>query len=318
LGTDFMKPVDAGDAKLFRTLAPSNLNVATGSVVQAGGMTNVGTVSLAGTAQVKLNGTGLAVASSASVIEVTGSASGSIEVTRAGDSMTVANLNLTGGLALSGAGNFKVIGAGSGTGALTKDGSGTLTVDGSIAGTTTVNGGTLQGNGTFVGGLTLTAATIAPGSSPGLMTTSSLTANNSTAFRLEIGSGITSGTAVAGTQYDQIVVTGDTVDLGGASLSLIVNSHLQVNDVFTIILNDGADIDPGTFSGFANGALINLADGYQVRISYFDDASLPGLQLTGGNDVSLLVTIPEPTTAVSLFAGLGILTGLQRFRRRRG
>ena len=66
----------------------------------------------------------------------------------------------------------------------------------------------------------------------------------------------------------------------------------------------------------SHGATIDLPDGYQVQLSYFDDASTSTFETAGGNDVSLLVTIPEPTSAATLLAGFATLLGLQRFRRR--
>jgi len=57
--------------------------------------------------------------------------------------------------------------------------------------------------------------------------------------------------------------------------------------------------------------------GTQFRLSY--DANFTGDLLTstedGGNDIALVV-IPEPGTLVTLAGGLGLLLGLQRFRRR--
>ncbi len=311
LGGSFIKPVDPGDATLFRTTQATAFNVAANSTVKAGGMSNVGAVNLNGaTSTLQLVANGGATESSVGAIVVAGSASGSVSVAEAGDTLTVGNLNLTGSLALSGAGDFVVTGVGSGAGALTKSGAGTLTVNGSVNGLTTVNDGIVKGGGTFNGGLALTAATIAPGNSPGTLTTATLAATNATTFQFELGSNI------AGFTYDQIVVTGNNIDLGGAALSLQSLGGFANNDILTLILNNGTDADVGVFAGIANGATLNLAGGVQLQISYFDDASTAGLELAGGNDVSVLVSVPEPASAMVLLAGLGVLAGLGRVRRR--
>jgi len=38
---------------------------------------------------------------------------------------------------------------------------------------------------------------------------------------------------------------------------------------------------------------------------------------TVNNDVNLTVVVPEPSSALSMLGGLGLLLGLQRFRHRR-
>ena len=60
--------------------------------------------------------------------------------------------------------------------------------------------------------------------------------------------------------------------------------------------------------------MIALPNGYEVQLSYFDDASTAGFELAGGNDVSLLVTVPEPGSALLLLTGLGSLIATRRRR----
>jgi hypothetical protein len=57
-----------------------------------------------------------------------------------------------------------------------------------------------------------------------------------------------------------------------------------------------------------------LLAGQIWQISYFDDASTPGFELAGGNDVTLLA-VPEPGAVVSLIGGIGVLLGLRRYRK---
>ncbi len=205
---------------------------------------------------------------------------------------------------------------GSGGGSVVVNSTGTLDIRGSINGTVNLAGGTLRGTGTIGDLLAPTGGTIAPGNAVGKLTVNTLVASPATTVQLQISSGATPGSSIGGLDYDQIVIASNNIDLGNAALTLSVFGTLQVNDILTLVLNNGADPDPGLFAGYANGALINLPGGYQVQLSYRDDASTPAFELSGGNDVSVLVTVPEPGTLATIASGLGMLLGLQRFRRR--
>ena len=145
---------------------------------------------------------------------------------------------------------------------LVKEGTGTLTLtgDNTYNGTTTVSEGTLLVNGTHTGGAAYTVngtgtlggygtigspvtiaddGTLAPGNTPGILTlTNGLTFTGGT-FEVEI-----EGTT-AGTEYDQVVVTGGDVELGlgVADLSLIVDSGYNpgIADYLWIIDNTGGE-----------------------------------------------------------------------------
>ena len=169
------------------------------------------------------------------------------------------------------------------------------------------NGGTLGGSGTL-GAITLASGgTLAPGNSTGLLTTTgNVTFASGSTLAMEIN-----GTT-AGTGYDRLIVGGD-VALGDAILSLSVGfAPTSQVDIFTLILNNGINPVSGTFTGLANGGIITVgAQDYQI--SYFDDASTFGFELSGGNDVSLLA-VPEPGSVLTLLGGLGVLAGLRRRR----
>lgn len=309
----YVAPVDSGSMNLFRTTVSSSLTVGAGSTLKAGGLTNVGKISLTGAnAKVTLDSaSGPAVQSSADSVEVSAGASGNIEIVRAGDKLTVGGMSAQGAITVNGGGDLTINGNVTGSAAFVHAGTGILTVNGQMDAPTTVSsGGTVGGNATFNGGLAVTNGTLAPGLSPGLMTASTLTTGINATFQLEVG-----GTQ-PGVTYDQIVITGNTVDISGSTLSLSVTSAMHPNDVLTLILNNGTDANVGAFAGIANGSFISLSGGYEVQISYFDDASVPGLQLAGGNDVSIVVTVPEPSAAVALLGGIATLISLSRFRRR--
>jgi autotransporter-associated beta strand protein len=186
----------------------------------------------------------------------------------------------------------------SGTGgALTKTGSGTLTLAGNNthtgpttvqAGTlwidgaqpnspVTLSGGTLGGTGT-AGPINATVGTLAPGHSPGVLGTGSLTLSGASTLAIELN-----GTA-AGT-FDQVSVTGG-VSLGGATLNVALGFTPLLGTIFTIVSNDGADAVSGTFAGLSQGAVLTTG-GVPLQVSYTSGT---------GNDVTLAVLAsPTPT-----------------------
>ncbi|MCA9346088.1 hypothetical protein KC960_01200 [Candidatus Saccharibacteria bacterium] len=135
-----------------------------------------------------------------------------------------------------------------------------------------LTGGTLKGSGT-VGDVTMSAGVVAPGNSPGVLNTGSLTYTGGS-FDVELG-----GTADG--EYDQTNVTG-SVDLGSATdldISLVNSFAPALKDSFTIINNDGTDTVSGTFKGLKEGEKVYGTYTYQVSYKGGD-----------GNDVTLTVT----------------------------
>ncbi|WP_339728232.1 LamG-like jellyroll fold domain-containing protein [uncultured Gimesia sp.] len=185
----------------------------------------------------------------------------------------------------------------SGDGSLTKSGTGefTLTGNNSIAGSTTVqdgllevegtlktievivsSGATLGGSGSIEAPVTINASgVLTPGSSPGILSTGDLTFTASSTLNVEIN-----GTT-AGTDYDQIQVTG-IVDLSGTTLNLISTFTAAAGNEFLLIANDEVDDIIGIFDGLAEGTLLTF-NGNQVYITY---------QGGDGNDVALTVNTP--------------------------
>ena len=97
--------------------------------------------------------------------------------------------------------------------------------------------------------------------------------------------GIDVGGNTAGTQYDQLNVTG-TVALGGATLSLS-GTHVPnpaALQSFVIINNDLADAVTGVFAGLAEGAQIALGGGF-VYITYQGGDGNDVLSGGDGNDI---------------------------------
>ncbi len=145
--------------------------------------------------------------------------------------------------------------------------------------------GTLKGTGT-VGALTV-LGTVAPGHSPGCLTSGDLSLSGT--YQAEIGGND------ACTGYDQLKVNG-TVTLNNATLSTsLYNGFLPKQGAkYTIIDNDGSDAVTGTFANLAEGATFKVSDGV-FKISYVGG---------DGNDVVLTV-VTAPTTPDTGFAFVG-------------
>jgi autotransporter-associated beta strand protein len=230
--------------------------------------------------------------------------SGALSVNGSSDSNFAGSITGTGSLAKSGSGALSLTGASSYTGA-TVVSDGLLVVNGSISTsilTTIQSGATLGGSGT-VGALTvLDGGTVAPGNSPGILSTGDYTQAGTLSLQLD-------GT-LAGDEYDQVNV-GGTVNLSGLLTATVGYTPLNGQLLF-ILTNDGTDAINGTFSGIADLDTIDLG-GYQWRISY--TANYAGSDtgtFTGGNDIALMA-IPEPSALVLL--GLSTFCLVSRRRR---
>ena len=197
---------------------------------------------------------------------------------------------------------------------LTEINGGTLIVQGSIAGSAvTVNtGATLMGNG-IVGALNLkSGATLAVGTSTGLLDAGATIFDGGT-FAVELN-----GPTVE-TGYDQLRVAGSLTIASNTPLTLSLGFTPVRGQSFTIVDNDLADAvntSAGlfTFGGtpLADNAYFGeslLTSGDIFRIDY--DGGVAG----GGNDIVLTV-VPEPGSATLLLCGLASMIGLRRARRR--
>ena len=215
-----------------------------------------------------------------------------------------------GGLTKNGPGTMLLSAASTYTGATIVD-AGTLLVSGSIsASAATVNAGATLGGGGTLGAVTVNAGgTLAPGSSPGILSTGTVSLTSTSTLSIELGG----STVVAGTDYDRLNVTGG-VTLGGSTLSVTLLSgfEIHVNDTFLIVLNDGADAIGGSFAGITDGDTVSFG-GYDFTF----DSTFDGNGDTNLNDIALISQVPEPGSFATLLAGIGMLAGLQRFRRRR-
>ena len=208
-----------------------------------------------------------------------------------------------GGLIKTGAGTLELTATNTYSGETIVD-AGTLLVTGSISGSwATVNaGGTLSGAGSLGNNSIHPGGTLAPGSGPGLMSAGHTIFNGGT-LALELTS----------TESDQLLVTGSVSLTADSPLTISLGFTPAQGTVFTIIENDDIDL-VDTTSGLFSFAGTALSEGAQFTAS--GQAFTISYAGGDGNDV-VLTAVPEPSTALSLLGGLGVLLGFNRARRRR-
>ncbi|NLF73507.1 MAG: hypothetical protein GX575_31100, partial [Candidatus Anammoximicrobium sp.] len=228
-------------------------------------------------------------------------------ITTAADTLTIAGDVAFPNLTINGAGNTVVNGlmqdAAPDIGVLTKDGTGTLTLtaDNTYSGGTTVAAGTLlvnnaSGSGTdsgavtvansgvlggtgTVGGTVMVAggASLSPGSpagTAGRLSTGTVTLNAGSAFAVQLN-----GAAAAGSDYDQLSVSG-TTGANGAGLAATLNYAPGTSDVLTLLHSSGTLTPAFQVNG------VTVKEGDDVFLGY-DGKTYPFQASYAGNDFTL-------------------------------
>ena len=137
----------------------------------------------------------------------------------------------------------------------------------------------LIGTGTISGDVVIAnGGELAPGNSPGCLSTGSLTLSSGSTATFEV----TGPTPC--TQHDQIQVTG-TVTINGATFNPLIGYGNAPADEIILILNDGVDAVTGTFAGLPEGTAVNFG-AFMGFISYVGG---------DGNDVILAADTTPPT-----------------------
>ncbi|HSI14201.1 MAG TPA: autotransporter-associated beta strand repeat-containing protein, partial [Chthoniobacter sp.] len=256
-----------------------------------------------------------------------------------------------------------------GTGALTLIGNSTYTGDTNVNAGKLVVSGSLQGNVNVAPGATLASGnnilsaikalsvasdalgggTLAPGDTggPGTSTIGKLTVQGNVTLGTTLSTGVAHlsmelGGTTAGASYDQIVISGGSLNLANVYLDgsfvggftptgatyddnshtlnhdgqvfyLITGSNLPITTTFA---NQGAP--DGNFAGTGSPYSTITIGNQLFAISYhanFNGGASSTFE-SGGNDVAIMA-IPEPNAMSMLAGSLGLALGLQRLRRRR-
>ena len=98
------------------------------------------------------------------------------------------------------------------------------------------------------------------------------------------------------------------ISITGGQITLSLGFAPFGNEQFTVINNLSSGPISGVFSNLPNGGLISATFGgttYNFVANY-----------AGGTGNDLILTVPEPTSATALLAGIGMAAGLRRFRRK--
>ena len=205
------------------------------------------------------------------------------------------------GLVKSGAGILTLGGANTYTGSTTING-GTLLVNGSLLSTNAVvlTGATLGGSGSLQA-VNLQGGSLSPGNSPGLLTMTSLNANNGN-FVFELGAPTSRG------------VTYDAVNVSGL-LSLGANTtwQFQIYNGYAFKLNDTYDL-------FNWGTLDASTLDTNTLLTALPDLNTASTDLKWSVDSftidGTVMVIPEPSPTTLFILGSTLLIALKSFRRK--
>ena len=142
---------------------------------------------------------------------------------------------------------------------------------------------TLSGTGTINGVVNMNVdSNLAPGTSPGIVTTGNLNLdNNNNNFEVN-------GTN-PGTEHDQLVVMGTVTIVPGTALNLLGGYANTVGDEIVLIENDDADTINGTFTGLDEGTAVNFG-AFNGTITYTggdgNDVVLVGIASSSQNTIT--------------------------------
>jgi len=207
--------------------------------------------------------------------------------------------------------------------------SGRLVVNGTVGDVTVASGAVLSGIGTVVNVKVGSGGTLAPGTSPGLMTSTSSQLSGGSIYDFEVSN----ATAPAGTGYDSFI-TG-TLDLSGAGTAAGQKITIKVismatSEAGTIPANFSKDdirsFTFGTYSGniLLPSGITNINDIFAIDVSQFlysegttSNAALWSLNFDNlSNGTLTLTAVPEPSTYGFGLGALALAAAAVRRRRK--
>jgi T5SS/PEP-CTERM-associated repeat protein len=144
------------------------------------------------------------------------------------------------------------------------------------------SGGTLSGIGTLIGDVIVDGGTVSPGASPGaLRVDGNYSQLAGSLLAIEIGG------LLPGSQYDQLIVTGDLVLGGAVEISFVDGFLPSAGDVFSIFNFDGSFTPPAVLR------FVNAPQGFEFNANANDGM------------FSIAVTaVPEPASLAVFAVGL--------------
>jgi hypothetical protein len=243
------------------------------------------------------------------------------EVAKIGALSNLGTFNINGGTAntntLSNSGTVNISGSTAlnvtGTGSKYIQTAGTTTDDGSLtlpsSGTLSLNGGSLFGKGTITGAVT-SSGTITPGdssSNTGILTDKgAYTQNSAAVLDIDIG-----GT-IAGTQFDQLTISGAASLNGALNVAEINGFTPTVGQTFDIMNFASKGGIFSSCNGHSGGTTCSINSTEHFVVEY--NATNVMLQVASGALSAHASQTPEPSTLLTLGSGLLLLVHYARGR----
>jgi fibronectin-binding autotransporter adhesin len=208
----------------------------------------------------------------------------------------------SGNLIKQGPGVVNIASANSYTGGTTVN-SGTLLVTGSVAGDTIVNAGGILGGAGTLDAVNVAGGVLAPGNGIGTLTTGALTLSAGSILKLEL----TLGDTTAGGGINDLVMVNGNLTLDGTLQVTELGGPLSNDGIYTLIDYSGVLTDNGLA---LDAAFLAAHPGAAIIIDTVN--------------TQVLLSVPEPASAMSVLGSICLFAGLRRRRtlctetRRRG